>query len=931
MRLRRRRQEVALRFVVKIFARCYLLSAPVSCQSGLKSSNDNLPSTHLQQDSDRFSRGKRWLSRRSAAFLLLALLVHMPMAMFAAPVLSKISCGGTSFTGPMSKACSIYLSAAAQSKTYVTLSSNNAAIWVPTTVTVNAGAMTAGFSPYIYAVQSVQTVTLTANSGGVSATLPITVNPATTAALSVSAKSLAFGNTAVNTAATQSLTLSSTGTGPLTISSATVSGSGFTISGVTFPTTLNPGQSAALTVRFDPSIAGAAAGTITISSNSPAAPSTAISLTGAGIPLMSTLACANSSLAAGATSSCTVTLNATAPTGGQAVTLSSNNAAATVPVSVTIPAGASSAVFTATASSVTTTQAVTLSASANGTSVSFGLQVQPTTSTLGISATSVAFGNVTVNKSVTAVVTLSSTGSAAVTASAASVSGTGFSLSGAAFPATLQPGQTLALTLEFSPGTSGAASGQLTITSNSSTGSSSVITLTGTGVAATSGTTYYLAPAANGGKDSNNGLSPTQPWLTPNHALNCGDVIIAAASSAYDSDNFNSGKWGTVTCPSANNVAWLQCATFDGCKINSTKYGVYVDKSYWGVQGWEVTVSSPGTGFCFGAAPTYAQPTNIHHIIFANNIANGCMEDGISLFNVGTASVDYLAIVGNIVYNGAQGSEQCYSGISIFQPVQTDILAGTHIYIASNFVWGNYEPNICAGAQAWGGDGIILDTLDGSQGMSSAYTSQVAVENNISVGNGGYGIETQNNVAGSAHAPVIVANNTLWGNQANINQQYNHLCAELLLNSAYNVEERSNLVATKAQTACVGNPEYAFSAYTVDGTDSVHDNFAYASPNQASWVYNGPNYQFATSNVTGVEPYFANPSVPGAPACAGTASVPGCLANVIANFTPGNTSAASYGYHTASSAAVTDALFPQWLCNANLPEGLVSMGCLATK
>jgi hypothetical protein len=89
------------------------------------------------------------------------------------------------------------------------------------------------------------------------------------------------------------------------------------------------------------------------------------------------------------------------------------------------------------------------------------------------------------------------------------------------------------------------------------------------------------------------------------------------------------------------------------------------------------------------------------------------------------------------------------------------------------------------------------------------------------------------------------------------------------------------------------------------------------------------NYQFAPSNVTGVDPYLPNPSVRGVPGCPGTASIPGCVANVIANFTPGNTPAASHGYHAASRAAVIDALFPQWLCKANLPEVLVSMGCVA--
>ena len=40
------------------------------------------------------------------------------------------------------------------------------------------------------------------------------------------------------------MTLSSTGTAPVTINSAALSGTGFTMSGATFPVTLNPTQSA---------------------------------------------------------------------------------------------------------------------------------------------------------------------------------------------------------------------------------------------------------------------------------------------------------------------------------------------------------------------------------------------------------------------------------------------------------------------------------------------------------------------------------------------------------------------------------------------------------------------------------------------------------------------------------------------------------------
>ena len=78
--------------------------------------------------------------------------------------------------------------------------------------------------------------------------------------LTVSAASLTFGNVTVDTASTQPVTLTSTGTAPVTISSAALTGTGFTISGATLPVTLNPNQSVTLNVQFDPTATGAAAG-----------------------------------------------------------------------------------------------------------------------------------------------------------------------------------------------------------------------------------------------------------------------------------------------------------------------------------------------------------------------------------------------------------------------------------------------------------------------------------------------------------------------------------------------------------------------------------------------------------------------------------------------------------------------------------------------
>jgi hypothetical protein len=63
----------------------------------------------------------------------------------------------------------------------------------------------------------------------------------------------------------------------------------------------------------------------------------------------------------------------------------------------------------------------------------------------------------------------------------ASVTGNGFSVSGSGFPVTLNPGQTLTLNVQFAPTVAGSATGQLTITSNSSTNPTATFALSGTG------------------------------------------------------------------------------------------------------------------------------------------------------------------------------------------------------------------------------------------------------------------------------------------------------------------------------------------------------------------------------------------------------------------------------------------------------------------
>jgi len=103
-----------------------------------------------------------------------------------------------------------------------------------------------------------------------------------TPTLSINASSISFGQVTLNDPSTQSLTLTSTGTASVTLDSATASGAGFSVRGISFPKTLSPGQSAALDVEFDPATAGSATGKLVIASNSSSGSSATIALSGTG-------------------------------------------------------------------------------------------------------------------------------------------------------------------------------------------------------------------------------------------------------------------------------------------------------------------------------------------------------------------------------------------------------------------------------------------------------------------------------------------------------------------------------------------------------------------------------------------------------------------------------------------------------------------------
>ncbi|HEY5213535.1 MAG TPA: choice-of-anchor D domain-containing protein [Acidobacteriaceae bacterium] len=929
--------------------------------------------------------------------------------MAVAPALSALSCNSGAMTGSGTEACTVTLSTSAPSGgLIVNLSSSNSAVAVPSSVIIPAGAASAGFTATVSSVATAQAVTMTASASGVSEIFNLQLGAAVPT-LSVNIASLAFGSAVVNSATTpQPVTLTSMGTIPVTISGATLSGAGFTASGTIFPVTLNPGQTATLSVGFEPTAAAAVTGQLTITSNSSTGSSAVISLSGTGMAAqvaLSALSCSSGTITGAGTDTCTVTLTAAAPSGGLTVNLSSSDSTVTVPSTVIIPVGVASAEFTATVSSVATAQTATITASVGSMFTSYTLQLNATMLALTINPASVAFGNVVVNTPTTQQITLTSAGTAPVTINEITLTGAGFTLSGPALPITLTPNQATTVDISFDPTAVGAATGQLTVTSNASTKGTATVALTGTGTAApvvavavtpatasvtigatqqftdsvtgttntavtwtvsgagcsgstcgtisptglyaapsavpspatvtitatsvsdpsksasavitiipSPGSTYYLAPATAGGSDTNSGFSAAAPWLTPNHSVNCGDVIIAAVGT-YSESNLTYNDWGAVSCDGGNNVAWVKCAAFDACKVSiSSGQGIDIDMSYWGIQGFEVDGTSKTTA-CFGAWPQHG--TEIHHIIFANDIANGCGQGAFSPGGTNrSAGVDYFAVVGSIAYNSASNSTACFSAIDSYQPVAYDSQPGTHGYFGGNFVWDNVDANPCVGGTPTDGEGLFFDTL-------GSYAQQLVIDNNISIFNGGRGIQSYSNTS----ADVYIRHNTVYGNNTQTGQRAG-VCGEIAINTSPNTQALLNIAQPSfPSVGCGGAAVYAYWVENGNGTDHVDQNYAYDASGNNGGAANSTGFSYGPNNIFGTSPSFANPVAPGAPNCGSYVSVPACMAQVIANFTPTNAAAKAYGYQIPSSTPTYDPLFPQWLCKVNLPPGLISMGC----
>ncbi|MGO9085749.1 MAG: choice-of-anchor D domain-containing protein, partial [Terriglobales bacterium] len=338
------------------------------------------------------------------------------------------------------------------------------------------------------------TLSITSNASNTvpELTLSGTGTAATSGTLTLNPASQDFGSVTVGAKQSQSVTVTNTGSSTVNISQASVSGTGFQLSGITTPLTLNASQGTTFTVAFAPQASGSASGAVTITSDASNSPLT-MPLSGTGAAAAGTLASNPASLSFG---SVTVgnkqSLSETVTnTGSTSVTISQVAASGvgfslsgiTTPVTLTAgqsagftvtftPAAAGSASGDVTVTSNASNPSLTIPA--GGTGVSAGA--------LGANPASLSFGSVTVGNKQSLSETVTNTGSTSVTISQVAASGVGFSLSGITTPVTLTAGQSAGFTVTFTPAAAGSASGSVTVTSNASN-PSLTIPLSGTGLA----------------------------------------------------------------------------------------------------------------------------------------------------------------------------------------------------------------------------------------------------------------------------------------------------------------------------------------------------------------------------------------------------------------------------------------------------------------
>lgn len=375
---------------------------------------------------------------------------------------------------------------------------------------------------------------------------------------------LRFGAVTVGQSETQLVALSNTGQTSVTVSGSSLTSSEFSLSGISLPLTIAAGQSVEFGVVFAPTAKGWTGGaSLTFTSNASNS-SLMITLGGGGVTVEGLTASPESlsfgQVAVGQSVTLPVVLTNSHSQSATLTSLISQGTGFSVSgpaMPVRLNPGQSvnlSVTFAPQASGLTGGSVFIVGAYLN---VPFyGTGAGSSSGQLIVAPTSVNFGSVEVGTTGTQPSSLSASGGS-VTVTSASSSNSQFSISGVSFPLTIAAGQSVPVSLTFTPSSSGTSAGTLTFVNN---GTNSKTQESETG----SGAMPYVTLSWNPSSDSSGynvyrGTSPGS-YSKINTALDPGTTYVdnSAAPGAtyyYAATSVNStGKESTYSEPIQVNI-----------------------------------------------------------------------------------------------------------------------------------------------------------------------------------------------------------------------------------------------------------------------------------------------------------------------------------------------------------------------------------------
>src|SRR5277367_6925611 len=295
-----------------------------------------------------------------------------------------------------------------------------------------------------------------------------------------------------------------------------------------------------------------------------------------------------------------------------------------------------------------------------------------------ISPSSVSFGNVAMGQSATKTLTLTNTGTEALSVSGISVAGTGFTASGPHLPISLAAGQSTSISAVFKPTAGNADTGTITITSNAA-GSPSLVALSGPGTNATTAAALTVTPTTIAFGSVPVGSEQTQTV----HVENTGNETATISKLTISGTGVSLSGMTAPTTLAAGQTANLTVAykpTAAGTLTaslaiasNATNASVVVG------------INATATSSTLAATPS--------SVSFGNVVVGSDTSQTIRLQNIGTSQVTISSItpsVSGIVISGVKTPINLAPGTSAtltaaYKPTATGSVAGK-LTVTSNAV-----------------------------------------------------------------------------------------------------------------------------------------------------------------------------------------------------------------------------------------------------